>query len=594
MPKLSPEDFKYRKGEIEDDVKFHKNKMDEVNSPDEVIAAYNGKFYEKTLSKNSDANMIENYLFVAAATALPSLFYQLPRMQVRAPNRQDLQFSAAILSGVLNATFTEKDKEENQICIIDAFLPYGFACMKNGYNSRTGKANKPSVVTGKAAGANQNNLEVENEFIKFERPIGLRQSPKFTYFDRSQPFGKGNRITFQYVRTLQQLINSNLYNLESNFINYFGSRATDKRKIDITIYESFWIIDGYCYKFVYTDGWHEEMYWGKTEYDGLPTSLLRFNKMGDVLYNVAHGTLGLNAQKELNYLNELWKKHIDNIRNQHIVNTKKLTESGRKTIRQNDIGGIIESDQPLSDADIRPIQSASMDGNLFNNIANVREYLKLIMSTSGSKLGGPESELATVERSKEMGDALRSGGMQDAIRDFMIDQMKKRIKNILRLGSPEMIVTLTGENIVNPMTGGIVEPGTMVEIGGEKGLSLQDIVQGDIDIDYVFDVDVTSAARPDYPVIRKQLQEGIVVAQGLEPKLAERGKKINWEAMLTDYFSTFDTIPDAKKYIQDMSEEEKQAMIMKAQMMAGGPPGGAPGEIPNEAAITAGAERVAI
>ena len=589
MPKLSELDFRYYRDEIEADIKFHKTKIDEVNSPDEVIAAFNGKFYDRTMSKTSGADMIENYLFVAGATALPSLFYQLPRMQVRSPNRQDLQFSAAILTGVLNATFTDKDKEENQLCIIDAFLPWGFACIKNGYNSRTGKAKNPSLLTGKTEGANQNNLESENEFISYERPIGIRQSPKFTYFDRSQPFGRGNRITFQYMRTLQQLLNSNLYDLDSNFISYYSARNTDKRKIEMTIYESFWMIDGACYKFVYTDGWHDEMYWGKTEYDGIPASLLRFNKMGDVLYNVSHGTLGLNAQKELNYLNELWKKHIDNIRNQHIVNTKKLTEFGRKTIRQNDIGGIIESDQPLSDADIRPVQSASMDGNLFNNIANVREYLKLIMSVTGGKMGGPESDLATVERSKAMGDALRSGGMQDAIRDFMVDQVKKRIKNILRLGSPEMIVTLTGENIINPMTGKIIEQGTMVEIGGDKGLSLQDIVQGDLDIDYIFDVDVTSAARPDYPVIRKQFQEGIVVAQGLEPKLNEVGKKIDWTAVLTDYFSTFDTIPDAKKYIKDMTEEDQQALITKLQM-TGAIPGAKP--TPNEAAITQGAERV--
>ena len=166
MPKLSDIDFKYYKKQVEEDIKEHNTKISEVNSPDEVIAAYNGKFYDKGMGKIGEDNMVENYLFIAGATALPSLFFQLPRMQIRAPDRPDLQFSSHILSGLLNATFTDKDKEENQLCIIDAFLPYGYGVMKNGYNSRTGQAKKPSVVTGKQEGADVNSLEADNEYVK--------------------------------------------------------------------------------------------------------------------------------------------------------------------------------------------------------------------------------------------------------------------------------------------------------------------------------------------------------------------------------------------------------------------------------------------
>jgi len=592
MQKLNDLDFKHYKKEIEKDISYHKEKINEVNSPDEVIAAYNGKFYEKEQSTTSDKTMMENYLFIAGATALPSLFFQLPRMQIRAPNRSDLQFSSHILTGLLNATFTDKDKEENQLCIIDAFLPWGFSVMKNGYNSRTGKVEKPSVLTGEKKGNDASNLEADNEYIKFEKAIGIRQSPKFTYLDRTQPFGKGNRITFQYTRTLQQLIDSNLYSLSSNFISYFGSRSVDKREVDLTIYECFWMIEGACWKLVYTDSWKEEaICWEKTEYGELPASYLRFNKMGDVLYSISHGTLGLNAQKELNYLNELWKKHIDNIRNQHLVHEDSLTESGKKTLNQNDIGGIVKVNKPLGSGIAQELKSASVDATLFNNIANVREYLKLIMSVQGGKMGGPESDLATVERAKAMGDALRSGGMQDAIRDFMVSQMKQRLRNILKMGSPEMIITLTGENIVNPMTGKTLDSGTMVQIGGEKGLDLEEIIQGDLDLDYVYDVDITSAQRPDFPVVRKQLAEGINIGKLAQQDLAQVGKKFRIDKAIEDYFSTFDAVPDAKKYIEDMSEQEKQMMEQAklAQMMGAGE-----GPTPDEGAITAGAEKVVI
>jgi len=110
----------------------------------------------------------------------------------------------------------------------------------------------------------------------------------------------------------------------------------------------------------------------------------------------------------------------------------------------------------------------------------------------------------------------------------------------------------------------------------------------------MFDVDIQSAARPDFPVIRKQIAEGIMLGKQLTPDLQMEGKKINIDLMLKDYFATFDAIPDADKYITDMSQEEKDALAM--QMRGGIPPegGGVPGGgegVPTEEAIATGAER---
>lgn len=580
MPKISTEEFKYYKSIIEKDISKHNEELDKYNRPEEVIEAYKGRFKD-----SEDEGMVENYLFIGATTILPSLFFQMPRINVRA-KRDNLRFEAAVLTSLTNVSFGDKEKEENQLCIIDAFLPYGYAVMKNGYNSRTGKAIKPSMLTGEAKSDKTNDMEGDVEYIQYEKAISIRQSPKKTYLDSTQPFGKGNRITFEYSRTLQQLIDSNLYNLSSNFISHYSARNTDKRLIDITIFEHWCMIQGYAWKLVYTDGWDEELQWVKTEYKGLPVSYLRFNKIGDTLYGISHGTLALRSQKELNYLNELWKKHIDNIRNQYIVWMEGLTESGKKTLRANDFGGIVESRNRLTEGIAMPITSALTDPNLFNNISNVREYLKLILSTTGGKLGGPESELATIEKNKAIGDALRSSNMQDAIRDFMIDQVKQRIVNFLRFGTPDIIVKMTGENIFDPLTGQSIPSGTELRLGSQEGaFSLKDLISGDIDIDFIFEVDMQSATRPDFPVIRKQIAEGISLGIEAEPSLNQKGKTFNLDMALEDYFSTFDAIPNAKKYITDMTDEAKNKLI---NTIASSSKGG----VPSEEAIVAGAEKV--
>jgi hypothetical protein len=325
--------------------------------------------------------------------------------------------------------------------------------------------------------------------------------------------------------------------------------------------------NGKVWKLAYVDGWDEELQWEQTEYDQLPVSYLRFNKLGDVLYSVSHGTLGYKAQKELNYLNELWKKHIDNIRNQVAIHGDAFTERGLKTLRNNDIGGVVEAKQPLTAGTYANLQSGSVDPQLFGNIQSVRLFLQLVMNTTGGKMGGPESELATTEKNKALGDVLRQSGMQDAIRDFYIDQIKQRIKNFLKFGTPDMVIKITGRNLINPATGQPMQFGTELPIG-RNGFAITDLIkQGQIDVDFAFDVDMQSAVRPDLPVVRKQIGEGIVLATQLAPLLRNEGQKINFAEMLKDYYNTFDAIPDAGKYIEQMTPEEIQAM-QQAQQQA--------------------------
>jgi len=575
---LKAEDLKLYKRQVEEDISTHNSDLKANNDPEEIIKAFQGRF------KDSEDTQNENYLFIAANTILPSLFFQLPRIIVRA-KREGLEFEAAVLNSLANAYFGDEAKRENQQCILDAFLPYGYAVMKNGYNSRTGKVKGPSILTGTQKSRNkENDMEGDVEFLRYEKPLIIRQSPKTTYLDFSQPFGKGNRITFEYTRSLKELQDSNLYTLSQNFIQFFSGRSLndDAREVNLRVFEHWRMIGEYAWKLVYVEGWPEEIFWGKTIYKNLPVSYLRFNDMGDILYTVSHGRPATNAQKELNYLNELWKKHLDNLRNQHLVDFSQLDETGVKTLRANVIGGIVGTKGPITGGIAQPLQSAMMDRNLFANIDNVRQYLNLIISSTGGKTG-EDSKLATIERSKAMGDALRSSGMQDRIRDFVVDQIRQLIRNIIVLGNPEMMLKITGRNLVFPRTGERIESGTELQLGGEKGYALNDIITGDIDTDFVFDVDITSAQRPDFPVIRKQLAEGIALAAQLQPVLQQENSRVNFTELMKDYYSTFDAIPNADKYIENIPETERMPTM----------PMGMPGAgVPTEQSLEASAVKV--
>jgi hypothetical protein len=129
-------------------------------------------------------------------------------------------------------------------------------------------------------------------------------------------------------------------------------------------------------------------------------------------------------------------------------------------------------------------------------------------------------------------------------------------------------------------------------------LILQEEIKGDLETDYLYDVDITSASRPDFAVIRKQLADAIMLASNLRPVMQEKGKDIDMPEMVKDYFNTFDTIPNPDKYIIEMTEEEKammqakQQMAMGAAMAKGGAAPGAGEPVPTEQGITQGAEAI--
>ena len=68
MPEMNTQEFKYYKDTVDKDIREHATQVGKVNSPDEVILGYNGRF------KDSEDNQVENYLFIAASTILPSFY----------------------------------------------------------------------------------------------------------------------------------------------------------------------------------------------------------------------------------------------------------------------------------------------------------------------------------------------------------------------------------------------------------------------------------------------------------------------------------------------------------------------------------------
>ena len=108
------------------------------------------------------------------------------------------------------------------------------------------------------------------------------------------------------------------------------------------------------------------------------------------------------------------------------------------------------------------------------------------------------------------------------------------------------------------------------------GLKLQEEIKGDVETDYIYDVDITSAQRTDFPVVRAQLKEAAEFLIAIEPRIMQEGKKGEIAEFAKDYLNTFETLVDPEKYISDMTDEDKALAEQKLLMaQAGGKPVGA-------------------
>lgn len=617
MAKISEKDFTYHKSVIKEDEQTHHWRMMRKNLPESVIGSYEGFLFAHD---NNDihsgtitdaghgiqpndpnvsdifqdaGNIIEDWMAIAADTVIPGLYYQAPRPNIR--NRPaGSQFTAEILNGLVQHYFDEKAKKENQKAIMDAYLAYGFGVVKVGYNSRVGVLDnqRSNLFTGETKAKGKDiDMESSTEYVKYERPFVERVSPRNCKLDWSKEFGKGQRVTFDLDRNLQEIINSNLYSLPSNFVKYFKSKSGDNRSIKLKLKEHWVILGGFAWKLVYTDEWDEPLAWTKTPYQWLPMSLVRFKDPPDVLYARSHGSIANSGQRELNYENELWKEHIDKARNLIFVDETGLNESGSKTLQSNPIHGIVGTKRPPGTVAAN-VQSNPMSSDIFSNIANVRAYLQQTLSAGGAVSGDVSADTATQERGVQLGNFLRTSGIQDAIRDFNIDQIKKMTTCIVNWGDPEVTVAITGKNIQDPETGEIAT-GRDVVIGGDKGIPLKELIIGNIESDYIYDMDMSNAARPDFAVIRKQLNEYGTFLAAVEPKLNAQGEKVEWGKLAKNMGSTFDTLPDSENIITKMTEDEvaafqeQQALAQQQEFLKGA-------SKPTEEAVVRGAESTGV
>lgn len=509
-----------------------------------------------------------NKVYPATNRVIPTLYWQNPKI-VYSPKKGTSDFSAKILTATVNYDYKEmKIKRENQQIILDAWYS-GFGACKIGYQAAFAYKEQKKGISDRLKGIVAPDKEEKIiDYIEYEGPFVRRIRPTDIFRDPKQPAGKDRIIWIHYKRSLDDIINSDLYEYDSDFITRY--KVKDQREVELDIYEGWVRAQKGLYIVTLCEGYQSPLRYDLSSWKGddFPICFLSFAEVNDEYYPVSPMKIGSKQQKQMNYLATLQFAAINKFRNQTGINVNALTEEGKRAVDSNDIGGIIKFKLPIP-GNIGSITSAPIPADLFALQKIMQDNFQECLVVSGLRLGStPAEKTLGQDQMIDMGNQLGLSGMQSRVKDFVEEQAMKLAQMRKQFSTAPSLVPIVGMDLRNPTTGQIITD-EWLEFGtANNPVTLKQAIAGDYDID----VDIKSTQKPD-DIFKMKLFENLTAILSrpeYQAYLAQQGKKINWGKLTEEWLGVYsEYISNAKSFVEDLTDEEKAQIEIDKQKAQG-------------------------
>ena len=535
----------------------------EINK-DTLKAYYRGldqeqqKYFSQLVNIESPEFATINKFFPSTNRITPSLYWRNPKIYFR-PMKKTSDFSAKILTSVINYIYREKNlKHENQMSILDAWY-WGFSGCKIGYQTDI-KYKEPKKNMGqkiKEAFRTPSKEEREIDYVEYEGPWARRISPFNILFDPYQSTGHDRIIWIKYEKTLDDILNSDLYEYDNDFAQKWNKK--DAREVKIILWEGWVRTKDGLYIYTICDQYDKPLRWEKSSWlgDGFPLCFLQFANETDCKYPTSYLRVAQKPQRHLNYLTTLQMQAIKKFRNQIGYNANSITEGGHTTLQANEIGGMVEfKTTPVGQ--VTPIITAPIPKDLYAVGQMLTENLQECLQVSGLRLGSTEAEKTLgQDELKELGNQLGVSGIQDKVREFVKEQATKLSQMLKQFATAETIVPIVGLDIINPETGQLVID-EWLEFGTPQNpITLKEAIAGDYDVE----VDIRSAQQPNQAV-QLQLFEKMMstlLQPEVQAQLQKFGKTIDFGKLIETWLSLHkEFIPNPDGFVKDIKQMPEQ------------------------------------
>lgn len=589
MLKISPDEIKSWRIEIEQAERFRDKELGVYNSAKKSGVGLNLEYFEKGWENitNSDQIPTLNIVFPVVKNIIPSLYYKNPKI-LAFPKRNQDEDSAPYAAEILNYYHRELNlKEVNQKVVFDAYL-CGLGICKIGYATQFG-ADIPDEKLEKERDKRKEKglLEIlglrkpkpvetsenieQSEYIRAENPYAIWVSPfDFLIDPRANSIDTAQWVAQRVRKTLRQVKDNPNY---SNTKELKSSESKDDFPKDITQHEleKFQTIDLYEIHYKTDKGIsiltlakdqedyralrHEESVY---EIDGFQFEILTLNKHGHKLYPISDITLIRPLQDRINDTFDAILDQVDKFVSKIFYDENALTAQGKLSLRDGLLGSLVACTKSPADV-AKEFSMIQVKADMVALVEKTIDMISLMTGLTRAQLTGLTSaETATEAQIGQSGQNLRRSEQADAVTDYINRVDRKFWQVVSQFVDLEELQLITGEPLMSQ--DGIVKYNWVTIDTNIK----DKLIKGE----YSFDIEVGSAQRPNIEVIRQQALNGtnMLFNPIVKQLLAQEGTNLNLTEVLRTTMKLFpEWIKNTERILQQATPQQQQMAMMPPQ-----------------------------
>lgn len=597
--------------------------------PDLMRAMYRGKINKEFRRKNnaptSEEERMRHYLafsriFQEENTILPNLYYQNPQPIVQ-PLRRGDEPTAALMSALLRHYMKLNDgKRQNQEAVLNARF-FGLGWKKMGYRTVFMPRNdepesKPDEsmmdkmlgAMGSMFGKPDNTESKERPMlVDYETLFNDSESPMNVMLDHKADLLNCKAILHRLPRTLYDLQNYGDYDqkildeLEQKLRDKFGSRF-DSRETDLHMNElhvmqrnGVWILN-------WIDEVPKPMRYEKSTYQGkgfLFSPLMLTNEPG-VRYPTSHIKVASQTQTKLDRLASMWLELVARSTHLIAVNEKALSPGQADMLEKNLLRGILKFKQPMQPGDLQSFSSSQVPADLQNLIGSLQQIVTEVLGADEQMVAGKsQNDTLGQDELARIGSKMRQSGMQDKVRDWMIDQFRKEGTLLKQFSNAELEVIISGQDYFNQKNNDVQDQvvGFMTMGDPMRGIPPNPLgAKHFLQAEFEYDMSVEDAMKPNKAIIQKQLERMIEVGQTPQAQMALLEDNCQFKVGLAykEWFKNVDGLGNTERFFEELNSLQKAVIQTRMMLMNNGQmgqPKGAGGGGSTESAADKGAEQ---
>ena len=548
-----------------------------------------------------DSTTTLNLFHTVAKLVIPTLMFQNPRV-LSLPKRKTDEDAAPFAREILNYFYKELEVDfENELVVWDGYV-LNRGIYKVGYTTKFGMdIPDPELEKKKKKNLTDRALETlglkkpkkeelvkpevdqkiiaEYPYIKWVSPFRFLMDPRARTLDEAQ------WVAEEFDKTVSELKNNKNY---KNTATLEGTEPEIPRNVDtripgtqldefkiVRVYEIHYRNANKMYRLVLAkDGEvFKELYHDVSMYemDGFQYDLIEFNRHGHLQYKRSDLTKIKNLQDRFTSTIDSILEQLDRFVPKVAYDSNKVTQNGIKALRDGDIGAIVETNGPPSEA----IQEVAFTQFKADLKAFSDEIINIVTITTGitrSKLLGlSTAETATGETIAQGGENIRTAEMSKTVHRFTKNQASKLWQVIKQFVPLEELNLITGETGIDPETGR-TQYSWLDDI--DSAMS-QKLAEGQ----FRFDIEVGSTQRIDSALINKRIENliSILARPDIIALMQQQGKKIDIAEIVRIWLmNNPEIVRDSSRIIQDVTQQT-QGLLPAQDILLGGGAGGTTG-----------------